>query len=71
MSALEECLDPLLPEGVIATAEYKDGHTETIVYSDETELDLPMVVLVNENTASAAELLRLHSAITARLSLLA
>ena len=53
---LEECLDPLLPEGVIATAEYKDGHTETIVYSDETELDLPMVVLVNENTASAAEL---------------
>ena len=56
VSALEECLDPLLPEGVIATAEYKDGHTETIVYSDETELDLPMVVLVNENTASAAEL---------------
>ena len=56
VSALEECLDPLLPEGVIATAEYKDGHTETIVYSDETELDLPMVVLVNGNTASAAEL---------------
>lgn len=56
VSALEECLDPLLPEGVVATAEYKDGHSETIVYSDETELDLPMVVLVNKNTASAAEL---------------
>ena len=54
--ALEECLDPLLPEGVIATAEYKDGSSETIIYSDDTELDLPMVVIVNENTASAAEL---------------
>lgn len=56
VTALEECIDPLLPEGVIATAEYKDGHSETLVYSDETELDIPMVVLVNKNTASAAEL---------------
>ena len=54
--ALQECIDPLLPEGIIATAEYKDGHTETIVYSDDSELDLPMVTIVNENTASAAEL---------------
>ncbi|MBO4494130.1 MAG: PDZ domain-containing protein [Ruminococcus sp.] len=54
--SLSECLDPLLPEGVIATAEYKDGHSETIVYSDDTMLDIPMVVLVNKNTASAAEL---------------
>ncbi|MCD7890342.1 MAG: S41 family peptidase [Ruminococcus sp.] len=56
VSVLEECVDPLLPEGVIATAEYKDGHSETLVYSDASELDVPMVVLVNENTASAAEL---------------
>ncbi|MBQ8123889.1 MAG: S41 family peptidase [Ruminococcus sp.] len=56
VSALEECLDPLLPEGVVATAEYKDGHSETIAYSDASELDLPMAVLVNEKTASAAEL---------------
>ncbi|MBQ9899008.1 MAG: PDZ domain-containing protein [Ruminococcus sp.] len=56
LSALEECLDPLLPEGVIATAEYKDGHTETIVYSDPNELSMPMVIIVNEKTASAAEL---------------
>lgn len=55
-SALEECLDPLLPEGVIATAEYRDGHSETIVYSDANEIDLPMIVLTNESTASAAEL---------------
>ncbi len=56
VTALEDCLDPLLPEGVVATAEYKDGHSETIVYSDESEIELPMVVIVNENTASAGEL---------------
>lgn len=56
LTSLEKCLDPLLPEGVIATAEYSDGHTETIVNSDETETNLPMIVLVNGHTASAAEL---------------
>ena len=54
--ALEECLDPLLPEGVVATAEYNDGRSETIVYSDDSEIDMPMAVIVNENTASSAEL---------------
>ena len=43
-------------EELIANAVYSDEHEETIVYSDESELDLPMVVLVNGNTASAAEL---------------
>ncbi|MCM1506168.1 MAG: S41 family peptidase [Ruminococcus flavefaciens] len=56
LTSLEECLDPLLPEGIIATAEYSDGHSETIVYSDESEINLPMVVLVNGHTASAGEL---------------
>ena len=56
MDALEECLDPLLPEGVIATASYKDGHTDTLVYSDENMIDTPVVVLVNKQTSCAAEL---------------
>lgn len=56
VESLSDCLDPLLPEGVIATAEYKDGHSETLIYSDESKLDLPIVVLVNNRTASAAEL---------------
>lgn len=56
IEAAEECLDPLLPEGVLATAEFRDSHTETIVYSDESELSLPMAVLVNNNTQGAAEL---------------
>ena len=56
VSACSDCLDPLLPEGDIAIAEFKDGSSEVICKSDDLELDLPMVVLVNENSASAAEL---------------
>lgn len=56
VSACSECLDPLLPEGDIAIAEYKDGSSEVICKSDSIELNLPMAVLVNENSASAAEL---------------
>lgn len=56
VSALGECLDPLLPEGIVAVADYKDGSSETLIYSDDSELMLPMAVIVNENTASAAEL---------------
>lgn len=56
VSALGECLDPLLPEGIVAVAEYKDGSSETLIHSDSSELMLPMAVIVNENTASAAEL---------------
>lgn len=56
LDALEQMLDPLLPEGVIATATYQDGTTENVVHSDAEELMLPMAVLVNENSASAAEL---------------
>lgn len=56
VSSLEKILDPLLPEGEIAIATYRDGSTKTLVESDAEECDLPMAVLVNENTASAAEL---------------
>ncbi len=56
VTSLEECLDPLLPEGKIAIAEYRDGHSETLVYSDSSELDMPMAVIMNGETASSAEL---------------
>lgn len=56
LDALEEMLDPLLPEGVIATATYQGGVTEDIVLSDAEETDLPMAVLINGGSASAAEL---------------
>ncbi|MBQ8725096.1 MAG: S41 family peptidase [Oscillospiraceae bacterium] len=56
LSALEDVLDPLLPEGNIAIANYGDGTVKTIVESDSEELDIPMIVLVNGGTASAGEL---------------
>ena len=56
VSAVEKCLDPLLPEGEIAVAIYKDGKSQTIVKSDANETDMPMTVLMNENSASGAEL---------------
>lgn len=49
-------LDMLLPEGTIATATYRNGSTEVLGTSDANCVNKPMVVLANENTASAAEL---------------
>ena len=56
IDALQQCLDPLLPECVAVSADYKDGRTETLVHSDESELDLPIAVIVNENTTGEGEL---------------
>ena len=56
LDSLEKMLDPLLQEGVIATATYHGGVTENVVVSDANEINLPMVILVNGNSASAAEL---------------
>lgn len=49
-------LDSLLPQGTVVRAIDKDGNEEVVYTSDSTELDIPMVVLANENTASAGEL---------------
>lgn len=48
--------DMLLPKGVIAYLEDNKGEKEYF-YSDKSELKVPIVVLVNEGTASAAELM--------------
>lgn len=56
ITSLQKIVDPLLPAGEIATATYGTGEVYTILTSDANELNLPMIVLVNGNTASAAEL---------------
>ena len=54
---VEEMLDYLLPEGTIFYAQDKNG-VKSMVYDSDAEaaLDIPMVVLVNGNTASASEI---------------
>lgn len=49
--------DMLLPEGTIATSKDKNGKIIKEVKSESSALDIPIVLLVNENTASASELL--------------
>jgi len=51
---LVEILDYLLPEGVLFRSEHYDGSTEEDT-SDAKFLDMPMAVLVNEESYSAAE----------------
>ncbi len=49
-------LDALLPEGPVIRLVDRDGNIETAYTSDENELDVPMAVVCNGSTASAAEL---------------
>ena len=49
-------LDGLLPAGPIVSATYRDGTTEVLHTSDELFLDVPLVILHNAKSASAAEL---------------
>ncbi len=51
---LVKVLDYLLPEGELFRSEYYDG-SEDVDYSDENFLDIPMAVLVNSESYSAAE----------------
>jgi carboxyl-terminal processing protease len=51
-----DMLDLLLPEGPIAYQYNRENGKKTIARSDKSEILLPMTCLINENTASAAEL---------------
>ncbi len=55
LDSICEILDYLVPEGPIIRIRDKSGNEETID-SDENELNMPMAVLCNGSTASAAEL---------------
>jgi len=50
-------LDTLLPEGPIVSAKYKNEPEPRVLFSsDENEANVPMAVLINGKSASAAEL---------------
>ncbi len=55
IEGVSDSLDRLLPEGAIVSVKNKAGEEE-VIYSDELDLKVPMVVLINGNTASGGEL---------------
>lgn len=58
VSSLKPILNQFIAASVVASAEYADGSRKAIVETDTetTELNLPVAILVDEGTASAAEL---------------
>lgn len=48
--------DYCVPSGLIAQSQDKDGNVTDLRMSDENEITLPMICLVNDSTASGAEL---------------
>ena len=57
LNSVVDVADQILPEGLITYTLTKDGQREEYTSDGETVLDIPMVVLIDENTASAAEIL--------------
>lgn len=49
-------LDQLLPEGLTVYTEDKYGNRDEYNSDEATKLEIPMVVLINENSASASEI---------------
>ncbi len=56
LSAVTEILDDILPEGITVYTEDKYGKRQNYTSDDEHRIDIPMAVLINENSASAAEI---------------
>lgn len=51
-----QMIDTIVPEGPVVSSTDKNGQTKVIYSSDSADVDIPIVVVVNKNTASAAEL---------------
>lgn len=56
LDAAEDIIDEILPTGVITYTVDKNGNKEKI-FSDSNTLNIPVVVIINENSASASEIM--------------
>ena len=56
LNSVVDVLDYILPEGTVVYTMDKDGNKEDKVSKASSHKDIPIVVLVNGNTASAAEI---------------
>ncbi len=57
VSALKPILNQFVPSAIAATVEYSDGSRKTLIETDSTtSVELPIAVLVDGGTVSAAEL---------------
>ncbi|MCG0275288.1 MAG: S41 family peptidase [Thermosediminibacteraceae bacterium] len=56
LDAAVEVADALMGEGLVVFTKDKYGHRLEEYYSDKAKIDLPLTVLINENSASAAEI---------------
>lgn len=56
LESVEPIIDKIVPAGPVVSAKYKDGTKKVLYKSDAKEINLPMAVITNQNTASAAEL---------------
>lgn len=57
VTAVVQILDDILPEGTVVYTEDKNGHRETYTSSVDTYMEYPLAVLINEDSASASEIL--------------
>lgn len=56
LNAVVEMLDYILPKGMIVYTKDKYGYSEEYKGTDDDVLELPMAVIINENSASASEI---------------